>query len=181
MSERFEFSDLRELFAKANEEKSGDHLAGIAARSERERVAAKRELAELPLCEIVARPLIDPDTDNVSRLILESYDRSAFQSLASLTVGEFRELLLDDATGEPELRPIQRAIIPEIAAAAAKIMSNKDLVLAAAKIRNVTRCRNTMGERGVLGIQPSRIILRTTSAGYCFPHLRGCSTAAGMR
>jgi ethanolamine ammonia-lyase large subunit len=153
MSERFVFSDLRELFAKANEEKSGDHLAGIAARSERERVAAKRELADLPLCEIVARPLIDPDTDNVSRLILESYDRSAFQSLASLTVGEFRELLLDDATGEPELRPIQRAIIPEIAAAAAKIMSNKDLVLAAAKIRNVTRCRNTMGERGVLGIR----------------------------
>jgi ethanolamine ammonia-lyase large subunit len=153
MAERFVFSDLRELFAKANEQKSGDQLAGIAARSERERVGAKRQLADLPLAEIVARPLIDPDKDDVSRLILESYDREAFRSYASLTVGEFREFLLDDATGEAELRPVQRAIIPEIAAAVAKIMSNKDLVLVAAKIRNVTRCRNTMGERGVLGIR----------------------------
>jgi ethanolamine ammonia-lyase large subunit len=153
MPERYVFSDLRELFAKANEQKSGDHLAGIAARSERERVAAKRELADLPLDEIVARPLIDPDKDDVSRLILATYDPEAFRSYASLTVGEFRELLLDDAAGEAELRRIQRAIIPEIAAAAAKIMSNKDLVLVAAKIRNVTRCRNTMGERGVLGIR----------------------------
>src|SRR6201987_5652319 len=153
MTERFAFSDLRELFAKANEEKSGDHLAGIAARSERERVAAKRELADLPLAEIVARPLIDPDEDDVSRLIVETYDREAFQELASLTVGEFRELLLDDATDEMELKRAGRAIISEIAAAVTKIMSNKDLILVSAKIRNVTRCRNTMGERGVLGIR----------------------------
>jgi ethanolamine ammonia-lyase large subunit len=153
MTERFAFSDLRELFAKANEEKSGDQLAGIAARSDRERVAAKRHLADLPLATIVERPLIDPDGDEVSRLILESYDLDAFQQLASLTVGEFRELLLDDATGPAELGRVGRAIVPEIAAAAAKIMSNKDLILAAAKIRNVTRCRNTMGERGILGIR----------------------------
>jgi ethanolamine ammonia-lyase large subunit len=153
MHENFVFSDLRELFAKANEEKSGDQLAGIAARSERERVAAKRRLADLTLDEIVGQPLIDPDKDEVSRLILETFDREAFRSVASLTVGEFREYILDDASGEAELRQIQRAIIPEIAAALVKIMSNKDLVLAAAKIRNVTRCRNTMGERGVLGIR----------------------------
>jgi ethanolamine ammonia-lyase large subunit len=153
MAERFVFSDLRELFAKANEEKSGDQLAGIAACSERERVAAKRQLADLTLAEIVSQPLIDPAEDEVSRLILDSYDRNAFEPLRSLTVGELRELILDDATGEAELRPLQRALIPEIAAALAKIMSNKDLVLAAAKIRNVTRCRNTMGERGVLGIR----------------------------
>jgi ethanolamine ammonia-lyase large subunit len=153
MAERFVFSDLREIFAKANEEKSGDQLAGIAARSEGERVAAKRRLADLTLGEIVAQPLIDPSDDEVSRLILDSCDRGAFAPLKSLTVGELREMLLDDATGERELRPLQRALIPEIAAALAKIMSNKDLVLAAAKIRNVTRCRNTMGERGVLGIR----------------------------
>ena len=147
------FSDLREVFAKANEEKSGDQLAGIAARSERERVAAKRRLADLTLAEIVAQPLIDPDKDEVSRLILDTFDQQAFQPIKSMTVGEFREHILDDATGETELKRIQRAIIPEIAAALAKIMSNKDLVLAAAKIRNVTRCRNTMGERGVLGIR----------------------------
>src|ERR1700722_387339 len=153
MTERFVFSDLREVFAKANEEKSGDHLAGIAARSERERVAAKRELADFPLAEIAARPLIDPDQDNVSRLLLDTYDRDAFREIASLTVGEFRELLLDDSTGEMDLKRMGRAIIPEIAAAVAKIMSNKDLILAAGKIRNVTRCRNTMGERGVLGVR----------------------------
>lgn len=153
MPERFVFSDLREVFAKANEEKSGDQLAGIAARSERERVAAKRKLADLTLDEIVRQPLIDPDKDEVSQLILESFDRTAFQSIKSLTVGEFREYLLDDATSEPDLKRVQGAIVPEVAAASAKVMSNKDLVLAAAKIRNVTRCRNTMGGCGVLGIR----------------------------
>ena len=153
MIEQFDFSDLRELFAKANEEKSGDQLAGIAARSERERVAAKRKLANLTLEEIVRRPLIDPSDDDVSRVILDSFDHEAFRPVACMTVGEFREFLLDDATTEVQLKPLQRAIIPEIAAAVAKLMSNKDLVLAAAKMRNITRCRNTMGERGVLGIR----------------------------
>jgi ethanolamine ammonia-lyase large subunit len=153
MPEQFTFGDLRELFAKANEEKSGDRLAGIAAGSEQERMAAKRKLADLSLDEIVRQPLIDPDDDDVSALILESFDRESFAPIKSSTVGEFREFLLDDATGEPELKRIQPAIIPEIAAAVTKIMSNKDLVLAAAKIRNVTRCRNTMGGRGVLGIR----------------------------
>src|SRR6202140_4670638 len=153
MIERFDFSDLRELFAKANEEKSGDQLPGIAGRSERERVAAKRKLADLSLDEILRRPLIDPSEDDVTRLILDSFDQQAFRSIASMTVGEFREFLLDDGTTDSQLQPLQKAIIPEIAAAVAKLMSNKDLVLAAAKIRNVTRCRNTMGERGVLGIR----------------------------
>src|SRR5579863_2348893 len=153
MSEQFAFSDLRELFAKANEDKSGDQLAGIAARSERERVAAKRKLADLTLGEIVRAPLIDPSLDEVSRLLLESHDAERFRPLQSMSVGEFREFILDDATSEEQLKQIQWAILPEMAAAAAKIMSNKDLILAAAKIRNVTRCRNTMGERGVLGIR----------------------------
>src|SRR3954463_14300609 len=90
--ERFAFADLRELLAKANEEKSGDQLAGIAAATERERVAAKLALADVPLAEIVARPLID---DDVTQLISEGHDRAAFDThLASRTVGEFRELLL---------------------------------------------------------------------------------------
>src|ERR1700674_1980498 len=153
MIERFAFSDLRELFAKANEEKSGDQLAGLAARSERERVAAKRKLAGLSLAEFVRQPLIDPSHDEVSRLLLESYDAERFQQIQSMTVGEFRELILDDATSEEQLKQLQWAIVPEIAAAVAKIMSNKDLILAAAKIRNVTHCRNTMADRGVLGIR----------------------------
>ncbi len=155
--ERFTFADLRELFAKANEEKSGDQLAGIAARTERERVAAKMALADVPLAEIVARPLIDPNQDEVTRLILDTHDRQHFASIQSLTVGEFREWLLSDEFPSPSPQPLspegRGAITPEIAAAVAKLMSNKDLVLAASKIRNVTRCRNTMGQRGVLGIR----------------------------
>src|ERR1700730_2670315 len=91
--ERFVFADLREVFAKANEEKSGDHLAGIAAATERERVAAKMVLAEVTLGEIVDRPLLDPDHDDVSRLILDSLDQTRFQAIRTLTVGEFREYL----------------------------------------------------------------------------------------
>ena len=153
MSEGFSFCDLRELFAKANEEKSGDQLAGVAARSERERVAAKRQLADLPLATIVQQPVIDPDEDDVSCLIAETFDEDAFRPIKSLTVGEFREFILDDATAAADLKNLQRGLTPEIAAAVAKIMSNKDLILAAARIRNVTRCRNTLGESGVLGIR----------------------------
>jgi ethanolamine ammonia-lyase large subunit len=151
--ERFTFGDLREVFAKANEEKSGDQLAGLAAQSERERVAAKRVLADVRLQEIVDQPLIDPDQDDVSRLILDTLDRKAFQSVQSLTVGEFREYLLDDAIQEDALHQLRWGITPDVAAAVARLMSNKDLVLVASKIRNVTRCRNTIGQRGVLGIR----------------------------
>jgi ethanolamine ammonia-lyase large subunit len=153
MSERFQFGDLRELFAKANEEKSGDQLAGLAASSEQERVAAKHALADLPLEKIVANPLISPDKDDVSRLISDTHDTENFSTIKSMTVGEFREFILSDETTEAVLQRLHWAITPEIAAAVAKLMSNKDLVLGASKVRVVTRCRNTMGERGVLGIR----------------------------
>ena len=153
MSVQHHFSDLRELLAKANEEKSGDQLAGIAAASERERVAAKSALADLPLIDLLNNPLIPPETDEVSRLILDSHDLAAFGLIRSMTVGDFREFLLDNQTTEAELKPLKWGITPEMAAAVAKLMSNKDLVLGAAKIRNITRCRNTLGERGILGIR----------------------------
>src|SRR5712671_520029 len=153
MRKSFQFRDLADLFAKANEEKSGDQLAGLAARSEQERVAAKFALADLPLQEIVANPLIPPDEDDVSRLILETHDHDKFSTIKSMTVGEFREFILNDETDETTLKRLHWAITPEIAAAVTKLMSNKDLVLAANKIRVITRCRNTMGERGVLGIR----------------------------
>src|SRR6516165_877825 len=120
--ERFNFADLREVFAKANEEKSGDQLAGVPARSERERVAAKMVLADLRLGEIVDRPIIDPDQDEVSRLILDDFDAASFRALRTLAVGEFRERLLDDAVADEELARLQKAITPEIAAAVAKLM-----------------------------------------------------------
>jgi ethanolamine ammonia-lyase large subunit len=153
MTEHYRFSDIREVLAKANEEKSGDQLAGIAATSERERVAAKRALADLTLIDLLNNPIIPPETDEVTRLILESHEASAFQRIRGMTVGAFREFILNDRTAEADLKSLKWGITPEMAAAVAKLMSNKDLVLAASKIRNVTRCRNTMGERGVLGIR----------------------------
>src|SRR5205823_798886 len=129
----------------------------------------------------VANPLIDPDKDDVSRLILETHDQQTFSEIRSQTVGEFREYILHDETTEADLKRLAWAITPEIAAAVAKIMSNKDLVLAASKVRVVTRCRNTMGERGVLGIrlQPNHPaddvggILLSTLDGLLF----GCGDA----
>jgi len=104
----------------------------------------------LPVADIVAHPRLE---DSVTRLIFDTWDQNAFAAIRSMTVGDLREHILDDAVGEDALKALQWGIIPEIAAAVAKIMSNRDLVLAAAKIRNITRCRNTMGERGVLGIR----------------------------
>ena len=153
MRETFKFANLTELFAKANEEKSGDQLAGIAAQSEQERVAAKHALADLGLQEVLENPLIPPEQDDVTCLILETHDKEEFKRIQSMTVGELREFILGDQTGEAELKRLHWAITPEIAAAVAKLMSNKDLVLAASKIRVVTHCRNTMGQRGVLGIR----------------------------
>ena len=144
------FADLRELFAKANELKSGDQLAGIAARSEKERVAAKCALADTLLTDILANPLIE---DEVTRLIFDTFDEAAFAPIRSMTVGELREHIMSDLTSGEDLKALQPGIMPEMAAAVAKIMSNKDLVLAASKIRNVTRCRNTVGEPGVLAIR----------------------------
>src|SRR5438132_2400151 len=94
--ERFAFADLREVFAKANEEKSGDQLAGIAARSERERVAAKLVLADVRLQDIVDQPLVDPEHDEVTRLLWDSLDRDVLQEIVRMTVGEFRQFLLAD-------------------------------------------------------------------------------------
>jgi ethanolamine ammonia-lyase large subunit len=153
MQQHFRFSSLRELLAKANEEKSGDQLAGIAAASERERVAAKSALADLPLLDLLSDPVVPPEEDEVSRLILESHDSSAFERLRLMSVGDFREFILNGQTTEADLKSLKWGITPEMAAAVTKLMGNKDLVLAAAKIRNVTRCRNTLGERGVLGIR----------------------------
>ncbi len=179
--ERFTFADLREVFAKANEEKAGDQLAMIAARTERERIAAKSVLADLTLQEIVEHPLIDPTVDEVSQLILESHDQATFETLRRFTVGEFREWILDDATTGPILETAASGLTPEIVAAVTKLMSNKDLVLGANKIRIVSRCRNTLGERGVLGIriQPNHPsdditgILLSTVDGLLF----GCGDA----
>jgi len=148
--ETFNFADLRELMACANEPKAGDRLAGIAANSERERVAAKMALAEVPLSAFLEEPLLE---DDVTDLIIDSHDREEFANLRSLTVGELRELVLSPNFASEWQRGLKGALTPEIVAAIARIMSARDLISAAAPLRTVTRCRNTMGEHGVFGVR----------------------------
>lgn len=149
--------DLRMLLAKASPARSGDELAGIAAASAEERVRAQIELADVPLKRFLAEPLIPYEQDEVTRLICDSHDASAFVPVASLTVGEFREWLLDDATTSEVLASVSPGITPEMAAAVSKLMRVQDLVTAASKRRVVTRFRDTLGLEGRLStrLQPN--------------------------
>ena len=145
------FADLPALMAKATPIRSGDRLAGIAAESAEESMAARWCLAEVTLKDILARPLIPYEDDDVTRLILDTHDAGAFAEIAHLTIGDFREFLL---TASPEtLSRIAPAVTPEIAAAVCKIMRNQDLILVARKCRVVTAFRNTIGLPGTLAVR----------------------------
>jgi len=150
---RHAFADLREVMAKASPPRSGDALAGVAARSAEERVAARLVLADLPLARFLEEPLVPYEQDEVTRLIVDTHDRAAFRPVAGLTVGELREWLLDYRTGEAELSALAPGLTPEMAAAVSKLMRNQDLVLAARKCRVVTRFRNTLGLPGRLAVR----------------------------
>ncbi len=154
---RYNFAGLRELLAKATPLRSGDALAGLAAESAEERVAAQFALADLPLEQFLREPVIAYEDDEVTRLIVDSHDAQAFAPIRSFTVGEFRDWLLsDDATGE-RLAELAPGITPEMAAAVSKLMRVQDLIAAAAKIRVVTRFRTTVGLPGRLSarLQPN--------------------------
>jgi ethanolamine ammonia-lyase large subunit len=146
----YRFENLRELLAKASPDRSGDRLAGIAAASAEERMAARFALADVPLSRFLDEPLIAPESDEVSRLILERFDRAAFAPVSALTVGAFRDWLLSDAA---DPAAISHGLMPEMVAAVSKLMRNQDLVLAARKRRVETRFRNTLGGPGVLAVR----------------------------
>ena len=145
------FADLAELMAKATPLRSGDRLAGISAGSAEEGSAARWCLADVPLREILAKPLIAYEDDDVTRLILDSHDAAAFSAVAHLTVGDFREFLLTATT--ETLARIAPGITPEMAAAVSKISRNQDLILIARKCRVVTRFRNTIGLPGTMAVR----------------------------
>jgi ethanolamine ammonia-lyase large subunit len=150
---RYAFGDLRALLARASPARSGDALAGVAADSEQERVAARLALADVPLARILAEPVIPPEDDEVSRLILEQHDPTAFAPIAHLTVGELRDWLLSDATDGAVLERVSGGLTPEMVAAVSKLMRNQDLVLAARKRRVVTAFRTTIGLPGRLAVR----------------------------
>ncbi len=154
---RYQFDDLRELLAKATPLRSGDQLAGIAAHSAAERVAAQMTLAALPLRTFLNETVIPYESDEVTRLIIDTHAASAFAPISHLTVGDFRDWLLSDHATTEILAQLAPAITPEMAAAVSKIMRNQDLILVAQKCRVTTAFRNTIGLPGRLStrLQPN--------------------------
>jgi ethanolamine ammonia-lyase large subunit len=153
----FVFEDLRDLLAKATPPRSGDRLAGVAAESAEQMVAARMALADLPLRQFLNETVVPYEADEVTRLIVDSHDANAFGAIASLSVGGFRDWLLSDAATSETLVRIAPGITPEMAAAVSKLMRNQDLILVAKKISVTTRFRNTVGLRGRLStrLQPN--------------------------
>lgn len=149
----YRFASLKDLLAKASPARSGDVLAGVSADSAEERMAAKMALADVPLRDILANPLIPYEQDEITRLIIDTHDPQAFTDISHLTVGDFRDWLLDDSTDTQCLSRVARGITPEMAAAVSKIMRNQDLILAASKCRVITRFRNTIGLPGHLSVR----------------------------
>ncbi len=141
------------MLAKATPARSGDVLAGLAASTEAERVAAQFALADLPLATFLDDAVVPYEDDEVTRLIIDTHDRDAFAPIASLTVGEFREWLLGEETSGALIAATAPGITPEMAAAVCKLMRNQDLIAAASKVRVVTRFRNTLGLAGRLSIR----------------------------
>ncbi|SFK39478.1 ethanolamine ammonia-lyase subunit EutB [Methylocapsa palsarum] len=151
------FPDLRTLLARASPDRAGDRLAGLAARSGEERVAARIALADVELVRFLGETLVPYETDEVTRLILDSHDRAAFAPVASMTVGDFRDFLLSDEASGRFLAALAPGITPEMAAAVSKLMRNQDLIAAARKISVVSRFRTTIGLPGRLSarLQPN--------------------------
>ncbi|WP_024974750.1 ethanolamine ammonia-lyase subunit EutB [Ralstonia pickettii] len=152
-AQRHVFNDLKTLLAKASPSRSGDYLAGLAAASEGERMAARMALADVPLSVFLNEALVPYEDDEVTRLILDRHDAQAFGPIASLTVGEFRNWLLLHETDSQTLASVAPGITPEMAAAVSKLMRNQDLVAVARKCRVVTRFRNTIGLPGRLSVR----------------------------
>jgi ethanolamine ammonia-lyase large subunit len=149
----FAFADLRELMAKATPPRSGDRLAGVAAATAEENVAAKMALADVPLKRFLSELVIPYESDDVSRLIIDGHDAGAFASVSHMTVGAFRDWLLSEAATTETLARIARGITPEMAAATSKIMRNQDLILAARKVEVISRFRDTLGLRGRMAVR----------------------------
>jgi ethanolamine ammonia-lyase large subunit len=147
------FSDLRDLLAKATPPRSGDRLAGIAADSAQQMIAARIALADVPLKQFLQETVIGYEDDEVTRLIVDSHDPLAFAAVSSLTVGAFRDWLLSDAATAEALQKLARGVTPEMAAAVSKLMRNQDLIQVAKKCEVITRFRNTIGLPGRMSVR----------------------------
>ena len=153
----YTFRDVKEVLAKANESKSGDTLAGIAASSARERVAAKAVLSELLLSDLRENPVVPYEEDEVTRIIQDDLNETVYAELRCLTVGELREKLLSEKTTPEDIARLRRGLTSEMIAAVCKLMSNLDLITAAQKMPVTAHCNTTIGLPGTLScrLQPN--------------------------
>lgn len=157
LGETFSFDSLKTLFAKANEEKSGDYLAGIGAESAQERMAAKTVLSQITLQDIRENPLLSESEDEVSKIIENDINEPIYQSIQHWTVAELREYVLSNEVIGEDLKRVSRGLTSEMIAAVAKLMSNLDLIFAANKLEVVTKCNISIGQKGTLAsrLQPN--------------------------
>lgn len=149
----YQFDGLRDLLARATPPRSGDRLAGIAADSAEQMIAARMALADVPLKQFLNEAVVPYEDDEVTRLIVDSHDVAAFAAVSSLTVGGFRDWLLSDAATATSLAAIARGITPEMAAAVSKLMRNQDLILVAKKCAVTTAFRDTIGLKGRMSVR----------------------------
>jgi ethanolamine ammonia-lyase large subunit len=149
----FVFDGLRDLLAKATPPRSGDRLAGIAAETAEQMIAARMALSDVPLRQFLHEAVVPYEDDEVTRLIVDRHDAEAFATVSSLTVGSFRDWLLSDAATPAVLRKLAPGVTPEMAAAVSKLMRNQDLILVAKKCEVVTRFRSTIGLRGRMSVR----------------------------
>ncbi|MEZ0233037.1 MAG: ethanolamine ammonia-lyase subunit EutB [Methylophilaceae bacterium] len=149
----YRFNDLKDLLAKATPARSGDYLAGVAAETYAERMAARMCLAAVPLRQFLQEVVVPYEDDEVTRLIIDSHDANAFAEISHLTVGDFRDWLLSDEADSAVLKRVSPGITPEMAAAVSKLMRNQDLILVAKKCHVTTAFRNTIGLPGHLSVR----------------------------
>jgi ethanolamine ammonia-lyase large subunit len=149
----YTFTDLKDVLAKATPARSGDYLAGVAAETYAERMAARMCLADIPLRQFLQEAVVPYETDEVTRLILDTHDATAFAEISHLTVGGFRDWLLSDMADSATLKRVAPGITPEMAAAVSKLMRNQDLILVARKCHVTTAFRNTIGLPGRLSVR----------------------------
>lgn len=151
--EVYSFSSVKEVLAKANEEKSGDKLAGIAASSVTEMIAAKEVLSHLTLADLRNNPVVGYEEDEVTRIIQDGVNEKIYGEIKNWTVSELREWILDHGTTELAIKRVSRGLTSEMIAAVAKLMSNMDLIYAASKIRITAHCNTTIGHAGTLSVR----------------------------
>ena len=179
LGKTYHFKDIKEVLAKANEEKTGDKLAGIAAETARERVAAKVVLSAMTLGDLRENPAVPYEEDEVTRIIQDDVNEQVYRTIRGWTVSEFREWILSETTSGADIRRVSRGLTSEMVAAVCKLMSNLDLIYAANKITVTAHCNTTIGLPGTLScrLQPNH----TTDdpEGITASVLEGLSFGAG--